>query len=66
MLAQRFATWRYILTNTNAPVGARIDFVGKWLVITRASVFSMIATSGLIGGLLAIGAARLGQGVSVN
>ncbi len=66
MLAQRFATWRYILANTNAPVGAKLDFVSKWLVITRASVFSMTATSGLIGGLLAIGAARLGQGVSVN
>jgi 1,4-dihydroxy-2-naphthoate octaprenyltransferase len=66
MLAQRIATWRYILTNTNAPAGVQIDFVSKWLVITRASVFSMTATSGLIGGLLAIGAARLGQGVGVN
>jgi 1,4-dihydroxy-2-naphthoate octaprenyltransferase len=66
MLAQRITTWRYILANTNAPAGVQLDFVSKWLVITRASVFSMTATSGLIGGLLAIGAARLGQGVSVN
>ena len=66
MLSQRLATWRYILTNTNLPPGATVDFVSKWLVITRASVFSMTATSGLIGGLLAIGAARLGQGVTVH
>src|SRR5258708_22377245 len=35
------------------------DAVSKWLVITRAAVFSMTVTSGLIGGLLAIGAQRL-------
>ncbi len=66
MLAQRLGTWRYILTNTNLPPGVSADFISKWLVITRASVFSMTATSGLIGGLLAIGAARLGQGTQVQ
>ena len=66
MLAQRLTTWRYILANTNLPPGAQVDFVSKWLVITRASVFSMTATSGLIGGLLAIGTARLTGEVSVN
>ena len=37
------------------------DSISKWLVITRAAVFSMTVTSGLIGGLLAVGAARLAQ-----
>jgi 1,4-dihydroxy-2-naphthoate polyprenyltransferase len=37
------------------------DAVSKWLVITRAAVFSMTVTSGLIGGLLAVGAERLAQ-----
>ena len=60
-LAQRFATWRYVLRTANLPEGmTRPDAISKWLVITRAAVFSMTATSGLIGGLLAIGASRLG------
>ena len=33
----------------------------KWLVVTRAAVFSMTVTSGLIGGLLAVGAPDAGQ-----
>src|SRR3954452_24106229 len=37
------------------------DSVSKWIVITRAAVFSMTVTSGLIGGLLANGAERLAQ-----
>jgi 1,4-dihydroxy-2-naphthoate octaprenyltransferase len=40
--------------------------MSKWLVITRAAVFSMTATSGLIGGLLAIGAARLTGEVRID
>jgi 1,4-dihydroxy-2-naphthoate octaprenyltransferase len=32
-----------------------MDGLTKWLVVTRAAVFSMTVTSGLIGGLLAIG-----------
>jgi 1,4-dihydroxy-2-naphthoate octaprenyltransferase len=55
----RFATWRYVLNTANLPEGmTRPDAISKWLVITRAAVFSMTATSGLIGGLLAVGAAR--------
>ena len=54
--AQRFATWRYVINTANLPAGARMDGVSKWLIITRAAVFSMTLTSGLIGGLLAIGA----------
>jgi 1,4-dihydroxy-2-naphthoate polyprenyltransferase len=60
-LGQRFATWGYALRTANLPEGmTKPDAVSKWLVITRAAVFSMTATSGLIGGLLAIGAARTG------
>ena len=55
----RLATWRYVLNTANLPEGVtKPDAVSKWLVITRAAVFSMTATSGLIGGLLAVGAAR--------
>src|SRR5438477_3819385 len=63
----RLATWRYILNTANLPEGmTHPDFVSKWLVITRAAVFSMTATSGLIGALLAVGAARLTGEVGVN
>jgi 1,4-dihydroxy-2-naphthoate polyprenyltransferase len=60
-LGQRMAAWRYALRTANLPEGmTKPDAVSKWLVITRAAVFSMTATSGLIGGLLAIGASRTG------
>ncbi len=66
-LRTRLATWRYVLNTANLPPGiAHPDAVSKWLVITRAAVFSMTATSGLVGGLLAIGAARLTGEVSVD
>jgi 1,4-dihydroxy-2-naphthoate octaprenyltransferase len=45
--------WRAILAQGNLPQGRSMDFVSKWLLITRACVFSMTATSALIGGLLA-------------
>ena len=68
MLAQRFRTWRTVYNTANLPEGMTVppDAVSKWLVITRAAVFSMTVTSGLIGGLLAIGAARLTGEVSVS
>ncbi|MFL5755859.1 MAG: prenyltransferase [Chloroflexota bacterium] len=66
-LGQRLATWRYVFNTANLPEGmTRPDWVSKWLVITRAAVFSMTATSGLIGALLAIGASRLTGEVSVD
>ncbi len=66
-LRARLGTWRYVLNTANLPEGmTQPDAVSKWLVITRAAVFSMTATSGLIGGLLAIGAARLTGEVSVD
>jgi 1,4-dihydroxy-2-naphthoate octaprenyltransferase len=61
-LAQRFTTWRYVMNHANMPDGVEVDWFSKWLIVTRAAVFSMTATSGLIGGLLAIGTA----GVAVN
>ena len=42
------------------------DAISKWLVITRAAVFSMTVTSGLIGGLLAVGAQQLRHEVTVD
>ena len=59
-LGQRLSVWRTAYNTANLPVGMTRppDAVSKWIVITRAAVFSMTATSGLIGGLLAIGAAR--------
>ena len=63
----RLATWRYVMNTANLPAGmTHPDAVSKWLVITRAAVFSMTATSGLIGALLAVGAARLTGEVTVN
>lgn len=67
-LAQRFAVWRRVMNTANLPEGMTTppDAISKWLVITRATVFSMTATSGLIGGLLAVGAMRLTGEVSVD
>jgi 1,4-dihydroxy-2-naphthoate polyprenyltransferase len=67
-LGERFAVYRTIINTANLPEGMTRppDSLAKWLVITRAAVFRMTATSGLIGGLLAIGAARLTGEVSVD
>ena len=61
-LGRRFTTWRYLMNHTNLPEGVPMDSVSKWLIVTRAAVFTMTATSGIIGGLLAIGTV----GASVN
>ena len=68
MFAQRLRVWKTVFNTANLPVGMTTppDAVSKWLVITRAAVFSMTVTSGLIGGLLAIGAQQLTQEVTVN
>ena len=57
---ERVAVWRTVMRTANLPQGMAKppDSISKWLVITRAGVFTMTATSGLIGGLLAVGAAR--------
>ena len=46
-------SWRQIIATGNLPKGRAMDGVSRWLLITRACVFSMTLTSGLIGGLLA-------------
>src|SRR6266700_3095042 len=46
-------SWRQIIATGNLPKGRAMDGVSRWLLITRACVFSMTITSGLIGGLLA-------------
>jgi 1,4-dihydroxy-2-naphthoate octaprenyltransferase len=63
VLADRLRVWKTAYNTANLPVGMTTppDTVSKWLVITRAAVFSMTVTSGLIGGLLAVGAERLAQ-----
>lgn len=48
--------WAAVLSTQNLPKGAEMDFVSRWLLIIRASVFPMTLCSGLIGGLLAVGA----------
>ena len=53
-MGQRFRNWRSVLATANLPTGAAMDVISKWLLITRAAVFSMTLISGLIGGLLAI------------
>jgi len=43
-----------ILNTCNPPEGKKLNFLEKWLVIIRACVFSMTATSALIGVLLGL------------
>ncbi len=52
--AQRLSNWRYVMSHPSLPDGVEMDAVSKWMIVTRAGVFTMTATSGLIGGLLAI------------
>ncbi len=50
------SNWSAVLATQNLPEGAQMDAVSRWLLILRASVFPMTLFSGLIGGLLAVGA----------
>jgi 1,4-dihydroxy-2-naphthoate octaprenyltransferase len=63
---ERLLAWKEILETANPPVSRPLDAVGKWLVITRAAVFPMTIWSGLIGGLLAVEAARTSGGAAVD
>ncbi len=47
------SNWKEILDTANLSPDKPMDIVSRWLIITRAAVFSMTLTSGLIGGLLA-------------
>ena len=55
-LGELIAKWREVINTCNLQATLHMDPVSKWLILTRACVFSMTVTSGLIGGLLAIGA----------
>ena len=48
------ANWKEVLDTANLSPDKERDTVSKWLIITRAAVFTMTFTSGLIGVLLAI------------
>lgn len=52
-LAERFSNWKETILSCNLSADKQMDGVSKWLILTRACVFSMTLTSGLIGGLLA-------------
>lgn len=61
---QLLANWKEIIDTANLSPGRRMDRVSRWLIITRAAVFSMTAISGLIGGLLAASAGGRFDGVN--
>jgi 1,4-dihydroxy-2-naphthoate octaprenyltransferase len=63
---ERLLAWKEILETANPPATRPLDTLGKWLVITRAAVFPMTIWSGLIGGLLAVEAARTAGGAPVD
>ncbi len=56
-LQQRAGNWREIIRTQNLADGRPMDAVSRWLLITRASVFTMTLISALVGGLLAVGTA---------
>jgi 1,4-dihydroxy-2-naphthoate octaprenyltransferase len=45
--------WIEVIQTATLSRDKEMDLVSRWLIITRAAVFSMTLTSGLIGGLLA-------------
>ena len=47
------SNWREVIETANLSPDKEMDPVSRWLIIIRAAVFTMTATSGLIGGLLA-------------
>jgi len=65
-IRERLLGWKEILETANPPRSRPLDTVGKWLVLTRAAVFPMTIWSGLIGGLLAVEAARTQGGAPVD
>lgn len=48
-------SWAYALRTTNPPPDGPVDFVTRWLVVTRAAVLPMTLVSGLVAALLAVG-----------
>jgi 1,4-dihydroxy-2-naphthoate octaprenyltransferase len=49
-----FNNWKTVLETGNLPAGAKMDWLSKWLLLTRAEVFSMTITSALVGTLIAL------------
>lgn len=47
------ANWKEVIDTANLSPDKEMDAVSRWLIITRAAVFSMTMISGLIGGVLA-------------
>lgn len=45
--------WKEVVETANLSPDKEMDPISRWLIITRAAVFSMTLMSGLIGGLLA-------------
>ena len=54
-LSELYANWKEVILGCNLSRNRFMDPVSKWLILTRACVFSMTLTSGIIGGLLAVG-----------
>ncbi len=52
-LAYLWESWKEVILGCNLSRGRLMDVVSKWLIMTRACVFSMTLTAGIIGGLLA-------------
>ena len=52
-LRSNLQNWKEVIDTANLSPDKEMDTVSKWLIITRAAVFTMTATSALIGGLLA-------------
>ena len=46
--------WKEVIDTCNLSAAKRMDLGSRWLILTRACVFQMSLTSGLIGGLLAL------------
>ncbi|MCE5299502.1 MAG: prenyltransferase [Spirochaetia bacterium] len=46
--------WKTALEVGNFPPGTKIDWLSKWMVLTRAQVFSMTVISSLVGALIAL------------
>jgi 1,4-dihydroxy-2-naphthoate octaprenyltransferase len=55
----RLSSWAYALRTTNPPPDGPVDFVTRWIVVTRAAVLPMTLFAGLVAALLAIGRIRL-------
>jgi len=51
--------WKAALEIGNLPKGTKMDWLSKWLILTRAQVISMTTTSALVGALLALTAGKI-------